>query len=193
MTELPVKIKDLPHNSSLPYNGRVVRQNNLVFSFTSFDRNHQLFNLGNDLAKSMPMKSEWFLSLLDTLKEASSKPISELKQAPFYLHPIKWEHTNAQKPNFDCQLEYWQFRLSKAKGRIIGFKIPIETYSIFYILWLDAHHNLTDSEGYGKAQYFAKPLNAYEILEKCNEELRMQLSKLQEDLKVAEELLNENS
>ncbi len=180
---------DVRQNRLLPYNGKAVEQKSLVFSFTSFDRNHKLFNLGNDSTHPETLPGEWFLSLLDVLKEASTKSITELKTSSLEFHPVKWTGTNVHKPFENEQLEYWQFRISKARGRVIGFKIPIATCTVFYIVWLDAHHNLTDSEGYGTSKVFIKPYNAYDLLEKENRELRQQCEKLQVDLKVAEEML----
>ena len=50
------------------------------------------------------------------------------------------------------QYEWWQFRISKSKGRVIGIFIE----NCFHILWLDRYHNLTNSEGYGKENYKSK-------------------------------------
>ena len=188
MTKLPISASTAPQPKTLPYNGRSVCRKSLVFSFTSFDRQHELFNLGDDLTKPRPMPEAWFLSLLDTLKEASTKTIEDLRTSPFELHRVKWENANAKKPEHDSQFEYLQFRLSKSKGRIIGFMLPAEmSINVFYVVWLDAHHNLTDSDGYGKAKAYARPLNDYEILENECERLRRERDELKKDL---EELLD---
>ena len=44
------------------------------------------------------------------------------------------------------QYEWWQFRISKSKGRVIGIFIE----NCFHIVWLDRYHNLTNSEGMEK-------------------------------------------
>ena len=193
MTNLPIPQDIKAPEIVLPFNGKAVRKNSLVFSFTTFDREHELFNLGNDLTKNEALPNEWFVSLFDKLKEASSKTIQDLKLPPFEYHPVDWKKANAQKPSSSEQLEYWQFRLSKSKGRVIGIPIPTNENTVFYIVWLDAHHNLTNSEGYGKAKYFASPLDMYELLEQKNEELKQENTKLKGDLETAEKLMYELS
>ena len=63
----------------------------------------------------------------------------------------KEEKTNLKKIpdislNTEIQYEWYQFRISKSKGRVIGIKID----NVFYIVYLDPFHNLINSEGYGK-------------------------------------------
>ena len=108
----------------------------------------------------LPPWKEWFLDLLDCLKEVGGKTIQEMKTSPWCLHPIDWRHANVRCPTHEQQHEYWQFRLGKSRGRIIGIKID----GLFYVVWLDAHHNLTDSEGYGVAKIYCNPLSEYERL-----------------------------
>ena len=55
------------------------------------------------------------------------------------LHPIDWDKTNTRPPMGYGQLEYWQFRLDKSNGRVIGVIID----SVFYVIWLDPYHNIT--------------------------------------------------
>lgn len=194
MTRIPAPKAVPAHSRTLPYNGKVASQASVVFSFARFDREHELFNLGDDLTKPRPLPEEWFVSLLESLKEASSRTIPELKNPPFQLHPVKWDNANASKPADDSQLEYWQFRLTKSTGRVIGFIIPSdESLRVFYIVWLDAHHNLTDSEGYGTTTYYARPFSAYERLERICEYQRQQIEKLKSDLNAMEELLDEKA
>lgn len=148
---IPNKKPELP----IPIN--VSDVHNFTYSFYYLDREHPLFNLGE-------IKDGWFLDLLDCLKEASKKTIPELKAGKFKLHPIDWTRTNVDIPNNYIQQEFWQFRLSKGNGRVIGFKIE----SVFYVVWLDPHHNLIDSEGYGSYKEYNKPKTEYEeLLEKC--------------------------
>ena len=146
--------------SILPFNGRYVSDRIMAYSFSCLDRHHALFNLGNDKTDDEPVPKEWFLDLLDCLKEVGGKTIQEMKNSPWYLHPVNWRHANVRCPTHEQQHEYWQFRLGKSRGRIIGIKID----SLFYVIWLDAHHNLTDSEGYGGAQSYRQPTSEYERL-----------------------------
>lgn len=148
-----------------------------TFSFELFDRNHELFNLG--CKNNNTLNSAWYIDLLDCFKSVNSKTFAELKQSLHDLHGINWKNTNTRCPG-DDQLEYYQFRINKSKGRVIGTIVD----NVFYIIWLDPHHNLTNSEGYGKETYYHKAKSEYELL--CEEiiDLKRQLSE-------SEEMLNE--
>lgn len=138
---------------SLPFNGSVIKQKGLLFSFSAFDRTHKLFNLGGS-GKDKTVGGQWFLKLLDCLKSVSGKSITELMNRSTHdLHPIDWDKANTRPPVGYEQLEYWQFRLDKSNGRVIGIIID----NIFYVVWLDPYHNLTDSEGYGTVKKYPNP------------------------------------
>lgn len=139
-----------PSKIPLPFNGEIVKENGFSFSFSAFDRTHELFNLSKN-SKGDVMDGRWFLELLDCLKSVSGKNVDELKKSKHELHPIDWSKTNAKSPSE--QGEYWQFRIDKSSGRVIGLLID----SVFYVVWLDPHHNLTNSEGYGGVKLFPPP------------------------------------
>ena len=61
----------------------------------------------------------------------------------------------------DPQIEAYQLRISKGKGRIHGFFVE----NTYYIKFLDNNHNMYDSEGYGGIQIYDYPLNQYEKLQ----------------------------
>lgn len=167
----PTKSGEISKAIKLPYNGSIVSDKMLSFSFSCLDRKHELFNMGS-------ADVSWFLSLLDCLKEAGSKAIAELKIKPYELHPVRWRSANASKPVDSEQIEYWQFRINKSKGRIVGTIID----NVFYIVWLDRNHNLTNSNGYGKAQKEQYPLSDYEIM-RCNVEAqRIEIEKLKNEI-----------
>lgn len=132
-----------------------------TFTFDCFDRSHSLFNLGDDIGQQKAIHGEWFIDWLDAMREISQMPIPSLKGGKFDLHPVDWEHANPQKPADADQREYLQLRVNKSRGRIIGFA---SSGSVFHIVWLDPHHNLSNSEGYGKAVYYRSPKSEYEIL-----------------------------
>ena len=81
-------------------------------------------------------------------------------------------------PDGEEQREYWQFRINKSRGRIIGFLID----RVFYIVWLDPHHNLTNSEGYGKEAYYKEGFSDYEKLEIECERLKRENQELKDEL-----------
>ena len=138
---------------SLPFNGSLADDKRLLFSFVSFDRTHKLFNLGGNSADHT-VGGQWFLKLLDSLKSISGKSVIELMNRSTHdLHPIDWRKTNTKPPVGYEQLEYWQFRIDKSSGRVIGVIVD----NVFYVIWLDPYHNLTDSEGYGGVKKYSSP------------------------------------
>ena len=134
----------LRNTMRLPFNGKSVEQCGFSFSFSCFDRGHELFNLGGK-EKDGIVGGKWFLRLPDCLKSVSGKTFDGLRRSTHDLHPVNWETANARHPDFPEQAEYWQFRIDKSHGRVIGILID----SVFYVVWLDPYHNLTHSEGYG--------------------------------------------
>lgn len=159
--KLPPIKRQLPtEKNTLPFNGNAVTGRSFSFSFSCFDRTHELFNLG-DNTQDKVVSGKWFLDLLDCLKSVSNKSIVELERSMHDLHRVAWSNANATAPLNSGQCEYWQFRINKSKGRIIGFLIS----GVFYIVWLDPHHNLTNSDGYGGVNRYKKPLSVYETQE----------------------------
>lgn len=183
-----IKLPDVPapqaERKTLPFNGKAVSEKSFSFSFACFDRQHELFNLG-DTTPSGTLPANWFIDLLDCLKSVSNMNVSEMKSSLHDLHPIDWRKTNTSAPSEEAQLEYWQFRINKSKGRVIGFLID----GVFYIVWLDPHHNLTNSEGYGTATYYKPALSLFEQKEAQLQEQQREINSLRNDLNVAEELL----
>lgn len=171
---------------TLPFNGNAVSEKSFSFSFACFDRTHELFNLGDNTADGV-ISGKWFLDLLDCLKSVSNKTVAELKVSMHDLHPITWSSTNTNAPFNSEQYDFWQFRINKSKGRVIGFLID----GVFYVVWLDPHHNLTDSEGYGGINKFKAGISIYETQENIIANLNEQIEYLQNELHAAEELLNE--
>lgn len=171
--------------SLLPYNGNAANEKTMTFSFACFDRSHKLFNLGDNTSDGV-ISGKWFLDLLECLKCVSNQEISSLKHSTFDLHPIDWHKTNISAPPEADQYEYWQLRVNKSRGRIIGIKIR----GLFYIVWFDPHHNLTNSEGYGTLTKYRAPESEYESNQREIKILREKVSYLEDELKVAEELLN---
>ena len=146
------QVKEPKEKIFLPFNGEVVKEQGISFSFSCFDRAQPHFNLGGG-EKDGTVGGEWFLRLLDCLKSVSSKTIQELKISTHKLHPVDWNDANVSCPKNSPQYEYWQFRIDKTHGRVIGILID----SVFYVVWFDPHHNLTNSEGYGGVKKFPTP------------------------------------
>ena len=158
----------------------------VLFSFDFLDRYHELFNMGDN--KNNPLSTEvgWFLDLLDCLNNVSKMSRIEFKENTTYdLHPVNWNGANVGCPENMEQYEFWQFRISKSKGRIIGIFIE----NCFHIVWLDRYHNLTNSEGYGKEKRFNIPLSLYEIKEIELNRAYDRIRELEEENNAYEDLL----
>ena len=187
MTKLPKVRAPSAAGKSFPFNGEAVKDKGFSFSFASFDRSHELFNLGGDACDDT-VGGQWFLDLLDCLKSVSNKTIPELKQSKHDLHPVDWGHANAAPPNAE-QFDYWQFRVNKSKGRVIGFFVD----GVFYVVWLDPHHNLTDSEGYGGAVRHARPPSLFERQEGEIQRLKDENAALAQERDELQRLLEEQT
>ena len=144
---------ELERKKSLPFNGSIVAEKKLLFSFSAFDRHHKLFNLGGS-DDDKTVGGMWFIKLFETFKSVSNKTITELMNKSTHdLHRVNWQNANTTPPKGYEQLEYWQLRLNKSSGRVIGVMID----NIFYVIWLDPYHNLFDSEGYGGVKKYPEP------------------------------------
>lgn len=169
----------------LPFHGQVIPERGFSFSFACFDRTHKLFNLG-DLSDSGTLPANWYIDLLDCLKNVNNIDIPTMKGSTYDLHPVDWLKANASMPPSQTQCEYWQFRINKSKGRVIGFKID----NVFYIVWLDPHHNLSDSDGYERARSYRAGQSLYELTQSELESLREDNAVLRDKIKSLEELFD---
>ncbi len=167
---------NIPSNPSKIVEAKLKKEiETLDFSFKYFDRNHELFNLGDHLTRPIAVQSDWFLDLLDTLKEASNLKITDFKQK-YDMHPLQEDGSNIKDKDKLEQFEYWSFDVTK-QSRVIGFKIN----NRFYIQWLDVHHNHYNSAGYGKATYYCKPFSIIDQVHNECEQLKLENSKLKEE------------
>lgn len=84
---LPPATKNEVKKPTLPFNGNIVTQEHLSFSFACFDRSHKLFNLGANTDDGA-VEGQWFIDLMDCFKSVSNQKIANLKQSLHDLHPI---------------------------------------------------------------------------------------------------------
>ena len=131
----------------LPIDEKILNES-ITFSFIFLDYQHEYFNL-RGVSEDKTVGGKWFLDLLDCFKSVNGKTIQELKRRPYLLHPIDWKSANVACP-FSPEIDWWQFRINKSRGRVIGMLID----KIFYVVWLDAYPNLTTVEGYGGIKRF---------------------------------------
>lgn len=102
------------------------------------------------------VSNKWFVSLLEKLKDLSKIKVSDLLenhalQGKWRFHKLDWDAKNCPITRADLSLpkpydnddEYpiWQFEVSQALGRVIGF---IEGQT-FHIVLLDPQHNAQPS------------------------------------------------
>jgi hypothetical protein len=133
------KPKGLFETKSLRETLEAYNKENVIFSWKYFDWTHPYFNCGG-------MPEGWFLSLMETLKNVSSMKFSEFKKSggpPLRVHHHEWDKVSAKFPfnqQFLEQIESdtYQFAISTGNGRVHGFTRD----NVFYIVWLDPHHNL---------------------------------------------------
>jgi len=157
-------------------------QDQVRFSFIYFNRYHELFTCGK-------ASDGWFLVLFDHLKE-----ISKLTKKEFLFNQRYKNHYDAHQHDWDRHDETrryplpegmfeqikddcWQFRLSSSNGRVHGFMIE----NVFYVVWLDPHHNFYPDERFGGEKYFAAPLTPYQELEIEYESLKEKHASLEKD------------
>lgn len=114
----------------------------IIFSFRLLELTHRYFNLGGTCIK-------WFNNVFAKLQDISSITKNELlfeKKDIFRPHPIKWEDVDQKFPFSGLeQLECRQISFGKGLGRMHGIMIG----NVFYIVWLDPHHNLYPCQQYG--------------------------------------------
>ncbi|MFA6090005.1 MAG: hypothetical protein WC755_09185 [Candidatus Woesearchaeota archaeon] len=125
------------------------------FSFEHFNQ-IQYFGLDRGVNNS------WFVSLIERMKELSSIHPEDffrnrILKDRWRYHEVNWNSTNIpisksdlkwvdkELLNNDIDFPFYQFHVSKAKGRIVGFWNGGHT--IFYIVLLDPLHNIQPAGG----------------------------------------------
>lgn len=166
------------------------KQEEIIFSWRFFDRQHKLFNMGKSDAS-------WFISLIDGLRDISRLTVGEFRQQSerrgLRVHPHNWQRATARYSMPKEFLEQYeenciQFSISKANGRVHGILID----NIFYIVWLDPYHNLyPPRERNRKVLEYPYPITQYEILEMEYDSLEKEVQSLKDELDTYEQLLKE--
>lgn len=107
--------------------------------------------------------TKWFSGLIERFKDFCSHNSDLLgnysNRDTYRLHQINWEQPNIpiQRKDLnwipseylenDIDYPIWQFEISKATGKIIGFFN--ENSNVFYVLLLDPNHNMQPSKSHG--------------------------------------------
>jgi hypothetical protein len=104
----------------------------------------------------LPTRYQWFVSLLNRLKELSRMPVEEREKPidEIRYHEIDWQAKNipVQRNEFAwieadylknaIEFPFLQFHISKSTGRVIGFW---DENAVFNIILLDEMHNMQPS------------------------------------------------
>ncbi|WP_111292245.1 hypothetical protein [Bacillus safensis] len=157
---------------------------NVVFSWKYFDKDHKVYNCGG-------IEMPWIISLVETFKNISSLELKDLRSVEgqrrgLRFHQIRWGKVQEEKFNFNEDFfeqirdNCYQLSLSTAKGRFHGFLID----NIFFIVWLDPHHQLELMKDHGGVKTFDFPKNENDIL-------RDRIEFLEQELETATSLLEE--
>lgn len=168
---------------------REFNEGRIKFSFRFFDREHDLFNCGE-------IKGHWYIGFVDHLKHISEFSLTEFvthHHDSLRAHTHSWEKASVdgyglsedlvQIDEENCR----QFSISKANGRVHGFLID----DIFYIVWLDPHHNLYPIKKHGGIKKYKPGMSEYEYLEMEHESLKREYEVLEtEHMHVMERFTN---
>ncbi len=149
------------------------KQKRWSFSFRFFK---QIENFG-----ASSCESKWFVSMLERLSDISGKTVEEITETPSWMdfyrfHPINWAKKNVPITRNDLnwidsvylgnEEEYplYQFQISKATGRVVGF---FDEDWNFNIVLIDPLHNLQPSKYFDYRVTHCFPLDSeYESLRK---------------------------
>lgn len=158
---------------------KFTNENNCItFSFESLQLENDYFCLDGTC-------ENWSKELLVMLSTVSKFSEIELRSQAGGK-TLRFHYHNNEKAQFNppCNInpeEFSQIRISKSKGGIHGVLVG----SIFYVIWLDPHHNMYPDDRYGGLKRANKPAKTcckdrdeeIERLMKENEELIDMLDK----------------
>lgn len=158
--------KGLNANQNKPVSNKKSRSDKYwSFSFKYF-REIDYFGIGNkDIS--------WFSSLLERLRDVSNLELERFTsdrslQDAYRYHPINWSQKKIpiQRSEFywlpkdilenDEEFPFYQFQISTAVGRVVGFWYE----DIFYIIVLDPMHNIQPSKHYNYFVYSTKTVES---------------------------------
>jgi hypothetical protein len=164
------------------------KDNKIIFSFRFLDLMHEAFNLGGVCINWV---NDLFFMLRDVSGITKKQLLNEYREH-YRPHIHKWSELDYSfefSEEFYEQVECRQIRIEKSKGGIHGFLIG----NIFYIVWLDPHHNLYPDEKYGGRKFFKPPQTCCNYGESELIRLQQENNKLREELCAYEDLFNKYS
>lgn len=165
-------------NKISPNNLALDTNDSIMFSFQRLSRN-EYFNLDATC-------ENWSRDLLECMKVVSGISKKAIvagqysgKNTTLRIH----NHKDATPPcplptDIDLE-EFYQIRISKSKGAIHGIFVD----NIFYVVWLDPHHNMYPDERYGGLKLIKPPMT-------CCKDRDLIIENLSKELAIYEELFN---
>lgn len=127
------------------------RDKNILFSFSLFEQN-ECFSFGGTCER---WASE-LIQLFSNLSQTSMKVFLSNRR----FRDVFRIHNCETAPNPKCSIPHnislhdlVQIGLSKSKGRIIGVQIA----NIFYVIWVDPHHNMYPDKNRGGLTSYGIP------------------------------------
>ncbi|WP_035172453.1 hypothetical protein [Caldanaerobius polysaccharolyticus] len=161
------------------------KEGKIIFSFRFLDLTHEAFNLGGICINWV---NDLFFMLRDVSKITKKQLLNELYEH-YRPHAHDWSKLDYDfgfDEDFYEQVECRQIRIAKSKGGIHGFLIG----NIFYIVWLDPHHNLYPDENYGGRKFFKPPQTCCSYRDGELIKLKEENDKLRSEISTYEELLD---
>lgn len=160
-----------------------LKNSRLIFSFEILDLNHEYFNLGGTCQK-------WFVTMFTKLNEISNIPFGELtsqKYRTFRFHSHEDEKISVEFPfNLD-KSQTRQIRFGTGQGGIHGILVD----NMFYVLWLDRHHNLYPSKKHGGIKTFEKENECCGYNIETIKSLQDEIETLKQEIEAYEEVFQE--
>ena len=145
----------------------------VLFSFESVDRN-EYFNLDGTC-------SNWAADLFETMQKVSGIRMAEIyagkysgKTSPFRIHQHEKADAPCKVPASVSLNDMWQIRISRSKGGIHG----VFWENVFYVIWLDPHHNLYPDKNHGGLKKIVPPST-------CCKDRDEEITRLQKELENA--------
>lgn len=168
-----------------PNNIIISGNDSIVFSFGDWTTN-EYFNLDSTC-------ENWSSELFDCMRTVSNISKKDIEAGKYSGKNSKLRihnHKNATPPcklppNIDLE-EFYQIRISASKGGMHGVFVE----NVFYVIWLDPHHNMYPDERYGGLKVIQPPNNCCKDRDQIIEELSQTIESLKTEVKEYEELIN---
>lgn len=168
-----------------PTNTQVSKDDRILFSFARLESN-EFFNLDATC-------ENWSKYLLSVMKDVSGISKHDInaglfsgKHSKLRVHP----HTDASPPcplPTDVELsEFYQIRFASSKGGMHGVFID----NVFYVIWLDPHHNMYPNENYGGLKKIHPPDTCCSYRESIIESQAIEIERLKQENAEYEEMID---